>query len=450
MPKESRLITSRAGRLSQLGRLAGNLAGGAIAEGARQLASGKRPSLGDVLLTPSNVQKLGEKLSEMRGAAMKVGQLLSMDNGNILPPQLSEILAHLREDAHRMPLGQIAKVLGQECGDNWQSQFQRFDFTPIAAASIGQVHKAVLKDGRQVALKIQYPGIRDSIDSDVDNVATLLRISRLLPEGLDLEPLLAEAKQQLHIEADYYQEAIAIRRYADLVADDERFEVPGVIDGLSSDTILTMQYLDGEPIESLADAETRQRNRAAHALLELALREVFEWGTVQTDPNFANYRHSPKTNRIQLLDFGATREYAPDTVHHLQQLLSASSDGDDADVLEAAARVGYVDHDDPARYQQSIIKLLRLAVEPLLAKDDYAFANADLAQRMKDHVMTMRTTDRFTRIPPPAILFLHRKLGGLYLLLSTLRARLPVGDLVRQFNSLDQQPTLPQVAASTL
>jgi len=450
MPKERRLTTSRAGRLSQLGRLAGNLAGGAIAEGARQLAKGKRPSLGDVLLTPGNINKLGERLSEMRGAAMKVGQLLSMDNGNILPPQLSQILAHLREDAHRMPLGQIASVLTQECGDDWQAQFQRFDFTPIAAASIGQVHRAVLKDGRKVALKIQYPGIRDSIDSDVDNVAALLRISRLLPEGLDLKPLLDEAKQQLHQEADYHREAAAIRQYAKLVADDDRFEVPGIIDELSSEAILTMQYLDGQPIESLADTVAAQRNAAAHALLELALREVFEWGTVQTDPNFANYRYAPETNRIQLLDFGATREYPRQTVNDLQLLLSASTGGSDADILEAATRVGYVDSDDPARYQQSIVQLLRLAVEPLLGEGDYAFSNNDLAERMRDHVLTMRTTERFTRIPPPSILFLHRKLGGLYLLLSTLRARIPVAELVRQFNPSDQRPALPQVAGSSL
>ena len=450
MPKERRLITSRAGRLTQLGRLAGNLAGGAIAEGARQLAKGKRPSLGDVLLTPGNVNKLGEKLSEMRGAAMKVGQLLSMDNGNILPPQLSQILAHLREDAHRMPLGQIASVLSHECGDNWQARFQRFDFTPIAAASIGQVHQAVLRDGRQVAIKIQYPGIRDSINSDVDNVAALLRISRMLPDGLDLKPLLDEAKQQLHHEADYCREAAAIRQYSDLVADDDRFELPGIIDELSSEAVLTMQYLDGQPIESLADTPATQRNAAAHALLELALREVFEWGTVQTDPNFANYRYSPETKRIQLLDFGATREYPRQTVSDLQQLLNASTDGNDADVLDAAARVGYVDFDDPARYQQSIVQLLRLAVEPLLGEEDYAFANTDLAERMRDHVLTMRTTERFTRIPPPSILFLHRKLGGLYLLLSTLRARLPVAELVRQFNPSVQQPPLPQVAGSSL
>lgn len=431
MPKERRLTTTRAGRLSQLGRLAGSLAGGAIAEGARQLASGKRPSMSDMLLTPGNVHKLGERLSEMRGAAMKVGQLLSMDDGHILPPQLSQILARLRDDAHRMPLGQVAQVLEREWGDNWQARFKRFNFTPIAAASIGQVHEALLDDGQRVAIKVQYPGVRDSIDSDVDNVATLLRLSRLLPEGLDLAPLLDEAKHQLHIEADYRQEADALNRYRHLVGDDARFELPGVFDALTSEATLTMQFLDGHPIESLREGGAEQRNAAAGALLELALREVFDWGTVQTDPNFANYRYAADTRRIQLLDFGATRDYPQQMVGDLQQLLAASIEGSDSDVLQAAARVGYIQMEDPEAYQRSIVALLRMVTEPLQGDADYVFGTTDLAERMKEQVLEMRTRERFTRLPPPPVLFLHRKLGGLYLLLSTLRARVPVAELVR-------------------
>ena len=448
MTKERRLTTSRAGRLSQLGRLAGSLAGGAIAEGARQLASGKRPSIGDMLLTPGNAHRLGERLSEMRGAAMKVGQLLSMDDGHILPPQLSQILARLREDAHSMPLGQVAQVLEREWGDHWQTRFKRFHFTPIAAASIGQVHQAILSDGQRVAIKVQYPGVRDSIDSDVDNVATLLRLSRMLPEGLDLGPLLNEAKQQLHIEADYRQEADALDRYRELVGDDTRFELPGVFDELTSQATLTMQFLDGQPIESLREASPEQRNATGGALLELALREVFHWGTVQTDPNFANFRYAADTRRIQLLDFGATRDYPPHTVAGLQQLLAASLDGSDSDVLRAAARIGYIALDDPEAYQRSIVVLLRMVTEPIHGGEDYAFGTSDLAQRITDQVLQMRTRERFTRLPPPPVLFLHRKLGGLYLLLSTLRARVPVAELAQRLIA-PEPPQVPQTANPT-
>ena len=265
MAEERRVTPSRIGRLSQLGRLAGGIAGGAMAEGARQIAGGQRPSVGDLLLTPGNAQRLGDRLSEMRGAAMKVGQLLSMDSGQLLPPQLSELLARLRGDAHAMPLGQVAGVLKQAWGEGWESRFARFTFTPLAAASIGQVHEAVLKDGQRLAVKVQYPGIRASIDSDVDNVATLLRFARLVPEEIDFAPLLQEAKSQLHDEADYRREAVALGRFAALLEPDSRFEVPAVIETLTTEQILTMQFLDGDPIESLADAPplsaTRQRPR---------------------------------------------------------------------------------------------------------------------------------------------------------------------------------------------
>ncbi|MBT8430401.1 MAG: AarF/ABC1/UbiB kinase family protein [Gammaproteobacteria bacterium] len=430
MASERRVTSSRLGRLSQLGRLAGGVAGGAIAEGARQLARGQRPSVEDMLLTPANARRLGDRLSEMRGAAMKVGQLLSMDSGHLLPPQLSELLARLREGAHAMPLGQVAAVLKEAWGDGWDKRFSRFSFTPLAAASIGQVHEAVLKDGTHLAVKIQYPDIRRSIDSDVDNVATLLRLSNLVPEGMDLGPLLKEAKVQLHAEADYLHEARALERFGAHLAEDTRFEVPSVIDTLTTQQVLTMRFLDGSPIESLADAPSAQRNAAATALLELAIREVFDWGLVQTDPNFANYLYSTYSGKIQLLDFGATRDYPDQTQTALRRLLHACVDGSDSDIEAAAADVGYLEPADPEGYRSIVVTLLRTATEPARASGDFDFARSDLAGRMKDIVVEMRLNEKFARVPPPEILFLHRKLGGLYLLLSRLRARIPVAAVI--------------------
>lgn len=446
MPKERHLTASRMGRLSQLGRLAGSITGGAMAEGARQIARGQRPSISDMLLTPGNVKRLGDRLSEMRGAAMKVGQLLSMDSGQLLPPQLSELLARLREDAHAMPLGQVAAVLKDAWGAGWENQFSRFSFTPVAAASIGQVHEAVLKDGRRLAIKVQYPGIRASIDSDVDNVATLLRFSNLLPEGLEVEPLLAEAKAQLHAEADYEYEATAIKEFAGHLADDMRFDVPEVIDALTTEQVLCMQFLGGQPVESLAEAPSAERNAAAATLVELALREVFEWGLVQTDPNFANYLYDAQSKRIQLLDFGATRQYAPQFRKRLRDLLRACVDGSEEDVTSCATAVGYTDPSDPPGYRKSVHALLRAATEPARVEGDYAFARSDLAVRMKDLVVQMRARDRYARMPPPQVLFLHRKLGGLYLLLNRVGASIPVSELVTQVTADSSQHEPPHIA----
>jgi predicted unusual protein kinase regulating ubiquinone biosynthesis (AarF/ABC1/UbiB family) len=416
-----------------LGRLAGGLAGGMLSEGARQLSQGQRPSVGDLLLTPANARRLAERLSEMRGAAMKVGQLLSMDSGNLVPAPLSEVLARLREDAHPMPLGQVAKVLNRAWGADWERDFRRFMFTPIAAASIGQVHEALLRDGRRLAIKIQYPGIRQSIDSDVDNVAALLGMFQVVPAGLNVRPLLDEAKRQLHREADYRAEAAALQQFRRKLGDDPRYRVPGVIEDLSTEDVLAMHFQDGRPIESLADESGTVRNRAAGALVELALREVFDWGLVQTDPNFANYLYDPLSASIQLLDFGATRAYPAQRREALHSLLAACVEDDQNGIAEAAHQVGYLGDDDPPGYPGTVVRLLRTATEPVRSRTPFRFRQSDLAQRMGDIVVEMRLREKYGRLPPTDILFLHRKLGGLYLLLTRIDATVTVHELIDRY-----------------
>lgn len=183
-------------RLARLGSLATGVAGGMLAEGARQFAQGKRPSVSDLLLTPANARRVTHQLAQMRGAAMKVGQLLSMDAGDLLPPELGDILARLRADARPMPMSQLVSVLNASWGEGWDRHFRQFSFSPVAAVSIGQVHLAQTIDGRHLAIKVQYPGVRQSIDSDIDNVASLLRISGLLPRGLDIVKLKARVNVQ--------------------------------------------------------------------------------------------------------------------------------------------------------------------------------------------------------------------------------------------------------------
>ena len=195
------IVVNRRARVARLGGLASGVAGGMMAEGMRQLAQGKRPSMGNLLLTPANARRVAGQLAQVRGAAMKVGQLLSLDAGDLMPPELGAILARLRSDAYQMPMSQLVAVLNSQWGTGWDRHFERFSFTSMAAASIGQVHAVRARDGRNLAIKVQYPGVRQSIGSDVDNVATLLRISGLLPNNLDIEPLLQEAKLQLQAEA---------------------------------------------------------------------------------------------------------------------------------------------------------------------------------------------------------------------------------------------------------
>jgi len=438
MRPERPVPASRLARMVQLGRLGTGIAGAVVGEGLRQLGNGNRPTAADLLMTPANARRMADRLSEMRGAAMKLGQLLSMEAGDFVPEPLPEILARLREQAHPMPLGQVADVLDAAWGVDWKGRFRRFDFKPIAAASIGQVHVAETKDGRRLAIKIQYPGIARSIDSDLDNVVGLLRLFRLLPPGLDIEHLVAQGKAQLHLEADYLLEAEHLRAYAAALGPDAGLRVPAVADDLTTKTVLAMEFVDGEPIESLGAAPREERERVARRLTELALRELFDWHLVQTDPNFANFRYRAAEDQVVLLDFGATRRFDRPLVAAFRDLLEAGLDGSAGAVEAAAERVGYLAPQDPPAYRRAVIDMVAMAVEPVRFAGAYDFAASDLSDRLGRLVLGIRMEQGFGRLPPPDMLYIHRKLGGLYLLLKRLSARVPIRELIAPYLSLRQ------------
>ena len=428
---QSRSIPSgRVSRMAHMGGLVTRVASGMLAEGARQIASGNRPVARDLLLTPANVRRVAEKLSHLRGAAMKLGQLLSMDAGDLMPPELAELLATLRSGATSMPMLQLAKVLEDNLGEEWQDQFQQFSFTPIAAASIGQVHQAVDHQGHALAIKIQYPGVATSIDSDVDNVITLLKISRLLPEGVIADELVEEAKQQLHAEADYVLEAQHLQEYGQLLSDDARFRVPLHYPELSSRHILAMSFESGVPVETLLEFPIAERNRCAELLLALLFRELFEFGRVQTDPNFANFLYDTDTAQLVLLDFGATRLYRADLVEAYRQLFIAGFHQDSEGLLQAATQIGYFNKEITKSQQQAVLHLFDLAMEPLRA-DCYDFGATDLARRLRDQGMQLSMQEGYWHSPPVDALFLHRKLAGLYLLFARLKVSLDCRDILK-------------------
>ena len=156
----------------------------------------------------------------------------------------------MRDDARHMPPKQLQSVLNAEWGPGWYSRFALFDVRPFAAASIGQVHRAVTHEGQDLAIKVQYPGVRASIDSDVDNVATLMRLPGLLPRGMDISPLLTEAKRQLHAEADYLAQAQHLARFAALLQGSDKFVLPALHTDLCTPQVLAMTYVESAPLES--------------------------------------------------------------------------------------------------------------------------------------------------------------------------------------------------------
>ena len=423
--------SGRLSRLMRMGQMVTGVAGNMLLAGAREFAQGRRPNISELLLTPANALRITQQLAQMRGAAMKVGQLISMDAGDLLPAELAAILARLRSDAHAMPQRQVQAVLTANWGTQWQQRFEPFLFTPIAAASIGQVHRAKTLDGRDLAIKVQYPGVRASIDSDVDNVATLLRLSGLLPSTLDITPLLLEAKRQLREETNYQAEGIHLQRFADLLLDAPEFVVPRLHADLTTPDVLAMSFVEGVPIESMLDAPQAERDRIVRLLVELLFRELFEFGLMQTDPNFANYRYDLVTRQLVLLDFGATRAFAPSFGQAYRQLMVAAMAGDRRAMQQAAMAIGYFDERTQPAHQSAVLDMMQMALEPLRSSGDFDFGHNSMFEQLKQSGMALGLERDFWHIPPIDTLFLHRKLGGLYLLATKLKARVNVQQLVQ-------------------
>lgn len=406
--------------------IAGSMAVGALTG----LGRGTRPEMRRLLMTPGNMHRLADELSRMRGAAMKLGQLVSMDAGELLPPELAAIMARLRDQAHFMPPGQLKQVLTRNWGPQWLRSFASFDVHPIAAASIGQVHRASLRDGRDVAVKVQYPGIAHSIDSDVANVGALIRVSGLLPAGFDLAPYMEQARKQLHDETDYLREGAHLRRFAGLLKDSDSFALPEFHEDWSTREILTMTYLRGDPVERAADAPQAERNRLVMALIDLTLREVFEFGVMQSDPNFANYRVDPATGRIILLDFGATRHLDPALVEGYRRLMRAGLAGDAAALRRVAMELRFID--GGGAFDDRILAMIGTVFEAIRDGGDFDFTDTALSRTLNAEGAALAEAGY---VPPPLpmdVLYLQRKFGGMFLLGSRLGAVLPVAALVRR------------------
>ncbi len=362
---------------------------------------------------------------------MKVGQLISMDAGEVLPPELADIMARLRDQAHFMPPKQLRDVLNRAWGADWRKSFKDFNVRPIAAASIGQVHRATLKDGRDVAIKVQYPGIARSIDSDVANVAALVRMSGLLPKRFDLGPYIQEARRQLHEEADYEREGQHLRYFAELLQADEAFEVPEFYPDWSNSEVLTMSFLEGRPIEAVSDATKLERNQVSEALVDLTLREIFDFGIIQSDPNFANYRYNPDNGKISLLDFGASRALQPYAIDSYAHLLRAGLLEDDADLRRAAIQMKLIADDGP--YDDRILGMIRSVFDAILSADEFDFSDRALSNHLNKEGMALAEAGYFPHQLPMDVLYLQRKIGGMFLLATRLNASLPVKTLLAKY-----------------
>jgi predicted unusual protein kinase regulating ubiquinone biosynthesis (AarF/ABC1/UbiB family) len=414
--------------------LSGELALSTAVGAARQLSKGERVDLASAVLTPGNADRLARRLAALRGPAMKVGQILSLQADDLIPEEFRNALAMLRSQGYSMPDTQLRRVLGREYGKGWQERFARFDFEPVAAASIGQLHRARKHGGRELALKIQYPGVARSVDSDVENLAGLLRRLDFLPTKFDVPALAAEAKRQLRLETDYEAEAHHLERYRRLVADMPDLVVPRVDRSLTTRHILAMDWIDGEPLEVLASeaVPAPRRNAVARTLQELMFRELFEFRFVQTDPNIANYLYLPGTQQLALLDLGSVGEYTAEFVDGYRRACRGVVDDDEAAIRRAVFDLGYAHADDPEPMTRNAVEIIRLVCEPFAHRGVYDFAASGLVARARD--LGLRAAfGHGLRSPPPETMFLHRKLVGTFMICAKLHAHVNVHSLIRRF-----------------
>ncbi|HHX8334425.1 TPA: ABC1 kinase family protein [Vibrio diabolicus] len=437
--KERSLPTHRISRFSKFASLATRVAGNVIAEGTKQIAKGNKPKAKDLLLTPQNIARLTDQLAHLRGAAMKLGQMLSMDAGDVLEPELADILSRLRSNADPMPAKQLNGVMESSLGTSWKAEFLSFNFKPIASASIGQVHQAYSDAGDNLAIKVQYPGIRKSIDSDVNNVGTLLKVVGLIPESVDYKGLLEEAKKQLHDEADYTREAQFAIRYHDALKEHPHFVVPKIHTESCSDSVLAIEFIDGVPIEHIEHYDQSTRDFVMHSLLELLFRELFEFKMVQTDPNFANYLYIESTRQIGLLDFGATREYSERFSAGYRQAFASVMNNDEQGLNDALEQIGFFSQTILPDQRQAILDLVKMACEPMLVDEPYDFKASGLAQKLREAGTILSMEQEYWHTPPADALFLHRKIGGMYLLAARIGAKVNIHQLVQPYLTINSE-----------
>ncbi len=365
---------------------------------------------------------LAENLGRLKGAFMKAGQLLSIDASDVFPPEAIEILSKLQGQAEPIDFAVIHAVLEDELGEEGLKHFTQFERVPVASASIGQVHRAQAF-GADVAVKVQYPGIAASIDDDIALLAGLARSwLSLTRRKIELAPTFGELKAILHSETDYVRERSYMDRFASLLASDSRFDVPQSVPSLSTARVLTMSWAKGLPLDQwLRDAPSLDDRRDfAASMLDLYCSEFFEWGVVQTDPNFGNFLIRPAERRIVLLDFGATVEYEIEFRRGYVDLLRCVATGSRRHIVEKGVEFGLIDQRESTSSLDLFVEMLLVSVDPFQSTNQpFAFGDVGYATRSLDIVKRFVKSLRYSP-PPRRLLFLHRKLGGIFHLLKRL------------------------------
>uniref|UniRef100_A0A0A1XBV9 Chaperone activity of bc1 complex-like, mitochondrial n=1 Tax=Zeugodacus cucurbitae TaxID=28588 RepID=A0A0A1XBV9_ZEUCU len=421
--KQRRVPSSRLGRMASFGGLFAGLGVGTINELTKgALGLGGSKNLKEALLSPANAERIVDTLCKVRGAALKIGQILSIQDSNVVSPQLAKAFERVRQAADYMPDWQVERVMNTQLGADWRDLLESFDDKPFAAASIGQVHRATLKNGMQVAIKIQYPGVAQSIESDIDNLVGMLKVWDVFPHGFFIDNVVKVAKRELTWEVDYTREAEYTDKFKQMIAAYPEYYVPTVIKDLTTSSVLTTELVPGVPLDKCFELSYEHRHHIGSSVLKLCLRELFEIECMQTDPNWSNFLYDIDSKRLMLIDFGSTRFYQKKFIQNYRQIIINAVENNREGVLLMSREMGFLTGYESKQMEEAHVNAVMILGEMFSFDGEFDFGKQNTTERIAHLVPTM-VAHRLCP-PPEEIYSIHRKLSGIFLLCARLNVRL--------------------------
>ncbi|UOG19284.1 AarF/ABC1/UbiB kinase family protein [Acinetobacter sp. PK01] len=391
------------------------------------------------------------EIGKLKGSIVKIGQMMALYGEHFLPEEITQALNTLNNQTVALAWPAIKQHLEQQLGDKIHEL--TIDHEPLGTASLAQVHRATRKsDGLELVLKIQYPGVADAIDSDMSLFKNMLKLTRMVPQTREFDQWFDEVREMMHREVSYDIEAATTRRFAERLKDDPRYIVPEIIDEFCTDQILCMTFERGVPINSpvMLSLPQNRRNLLGEASLEIAVREIFEWGEMQTDPNFGNYLvrlgdGEQQPDQIVLLDFGAIRQFDQHLLSVARNLIHAGYLHDPQAMVNAMT--GYEFFDSiPQSIKPDMAKVFLLATEafscPANNKDlpagvmdehyRYDWKKSLLHSRVMQQA-SKSMASRYFSVPPKEFMFISRKFIGAYTFMTVIDAKTNVRDMIKSF-----------------